>query len=146
MIRRHLYEIILESLQDFPVVLLTGARQVGKSTLAQALPSERWPAAYLTLDDRAILDAALRAPDGFVTGTPPPVIIDEVQRAPDLLRAIKRVVDRDPKPGQYLLTGSANLMTLKTVSESLAGRVALHELHPFSWTEWAGREPPQNIL
>lgn len=146
MIRRHLYELILESLQDFPVVLLTGARQVGKSTLAQALPSERWPAAYLTLDDRAILDAALRDPDGFVTGTPPPVIIDEVQRAPDLLRAIKRVVDRDHKPGQYLLTGSANLMTLKTVSESLAGRVALHELHPFSWTEWAGREPPTNIL
>jgi predicted AAA+ superfamily ATPase len=146
MIRRHLYEIILESLQDFPVVLLTGARQVGKSTLAQALPSERWPAAYLSLDDRTILDAALRDPDGLVTGTPPPVIIDEVQRAPDLLRAIKRVVDRDHKPGQFLLTGSVNLMTLKTVSESLAGRVVLHELHPFSWSEWAGREPPTSIL
>lgn len=143
MIRRHLQAPILETLQDFPVVLLTGARQVGKSTLAQALPGPEWKASYLTLDDRVTLDAALRDPDGFLAGTPAPVIIDEVQRAPDLLRALKLVVDRSRRPGQYLLTGSANLMTLKVVSESLAGRMALHELYPFSWPELAGKPAPR---
>ncbi len=135
MIQRHLQARILESLRHFPVVLLTGARQVGKSTLAQTLVRSRWPAQYLSLDDRAALDAALRDPDGFVSGTSTPVVLDEVQRAPDLLRAIKLAVDRNRRPGQYLLTGSANLMTLKIVSESLAGRLVLHELHPFSWSE-----------
>ncbi len=81
----------------------------------------------MTLDDRAALDAALRDPDGFASGTPTPAVIDEVQKAPDLMRAIKRVVDRDKKADQYLLTGSANIMTLASVSESLAGRVALHQ-------------------
>lgn len=146
MIERHIQERITESLQDFPVVLITGARQVGKSTLAQALLSEAWRATYLTLDDRTVLDAVLRDPDGFIDGNPPPLILDEVQRAPDLLRAIKRAVDRDRKPGCYLLTGSANLMTLRTVSESLAGRVALHTLYPFSWSELVGQKNPSGIL
>ncbi|MGZ3937074.1 MAG: ATP-binding protein [Flavisolibacter sp.] len=131
MIRRYLQEPILESLKHFPAVLLTGARQVGKSTLAQALIKASWDATYFTLDDRTILDAALRDPDGFVNGLPMPAVIDEVQKAPDLLRAIKRGVDQNRRPGQYLLTGSANIMTLSTVSESLAGRIALHTLHPF---------------
>jgi predicted AAA+ superfamily ATPase len=142
MIRRYLQERVVESLRHFPVVLLTGARQVGKSTLAHALISSSWDATYLTLDDRAVLDAALRDPDGLVHGTPTPVVFDEVQKAPDLMRAIKRVVDRERKPGQYLLTGSANIMTLSTVSESLAGRVALHTLHPFCWPEFAEKRPP----
>ncbi len=124
------------------MVLLTGARQVGKSTLAQALPGPDWRASYVTLDDRLTLDAALRDPDGFLAGTPTPVILDEVQRAPDLLRALKLIVDRGRRPGQYLLTGSANLMTLKVVSESLAGRMALHELYPFSWPEMQGKPAP----
>lgn len=141
MIKRHLSSDIIDSLRHFPVVLLTGARQVGKSTLAQELSGERWDAAYLTLDNRVVLDAALNDPDGFVSGTPVPVIIDEVQRAPDLMRAIKVLVDKNRKPGQYLLTGSANLMTLAKVSETLAGRVALHELHPFMWSEICNKGP-----
>lgn len=142
MIRRYLHDTILNSLKYFPVVLLTGARQVGKSTLAQALIGPSWNALYLTLDDRATLDAALRDPDGFVSGTPTPVVIDEVQRAPDLLRAIKKNVDRHRKPGQYLLTGSANILTLSTVAETLAGRVALNTLYPFSWPEFLEKPKP----
>jgi predicted AAA+ superfamily ATPase len=142
MIRRYLQDIILESLKRFPVVLLTGARQVGKSTLAQKLIESSWKAIYLTLDDRAFLDGALRDPDGLINGTPTPVVIDEVQRAPDLMRAIKRVVDRHRRPGQYLLTGSANVMTLSNVSESLAGRVVLHTLSPFCWTEILEKPSP----
>jgi predicted AAA+ superfamily ATPase len=142
MIRRYLQGPILESLKHFPAVLLTGARQVGKSTLAQALIKASWDAAYFTLDDRTILDAALRDPDGFVNGLPMPVVIDEVQKAPDLLRAIKRDVDQNRRPGRYLLTGSANIMTLSTVSESLAGRIALHTLHPFCWPEFLEKPEP----
>jgi len=142
MIRRYLQDSIVESLKHFPVVLLTGARQVGKSTLAQAMINASWDATYFTLDDRTILDAALRDPDGFVNGLPMPAVIDEVQKAPDLLRVIKRGVDQNRKPGQYLLTGSANIMTLSTVSESLAGRIALHTLHPFCWPEFLEKPKP----
>ena len=142
MIRRHLQDAIFESLGHFPVVLLTGARQVGKSTLVQSLIDSSWKASYFTLDDRTTLDAALRDPDGFVSGLATPAAIDEVQRAPDLMRALKRRVDRQRKPGQYLLTGSANIMTLSTVSESLAGRVALHTLYPFSWAELLEQSSP----
>ena len=146
MVRRHLQGLVLKSLADFPVVLITGARQVGKSTLAQALITSKWPATYLTLDNRTVLDAALTDPEGFLAANPTPLIIDEVQRAPDLLRAIKRRVDRDRKSGQFLLTGSANLMTLRTVSESLAGRVALHRLFPFSLAERLGRNTASFLL
>ncbi len=142
MIRRYLQDPVLESLKHFPVVLLTGARQVGKSTLAQTLIKASWDATYFTLDDRTTLDATLRDPDGFVNGLPMPAVIDEVQKAPDLLRAIKRGVDQDRRPGQYLLTGSANIMTLSTVSESLAGRIALHTLHPFCWPEFLEKPEP----
>jgi predicted AAA+ superfamily ATPase len=82
-----------------------------------------------------VLDAAIRDPDGFIKAMPTPVVIDEVQRAPDVLLPIKRAIDRNRKPGQYLLTGSANILTLSSVSETLAGRVAVHNLYPFSWTE-----------
>lgn len=142
MIKRHLSSEIADSLKHFPVVLLTGARQVGKSTLAQELSGSVWSAAYQTLDNRIVLDAALKDPDGFISGTPVPAIIDEVQRAPDLMRAIKVKVDKDREPGQYLLTGSANLITLAKVSETLAGRIALHELQPFTWPEIRGKAIP----
>jgi len=142
MIKRHISSDIINSLQHFPVVLLTGARQVGKSTLAEMLSKTEWEAAYQTLDTRVVLDAALNDPDGFISGAPVPSIIDEVQRAPDLMRAIKGVVDKDRRSGQYLLTGSANLMTLRKVSETLAGRMALHELQPFMWSEIANKKLP----
>jgi hypothetical protein len=92
-----------------------------------------------------VLDGALRDPDGLISATPTPVVLDEVQKAPDLLRAIKRRVDRDKAPGQYLLTGSANLMTLASVSETLAGRVALHTLMPFGWPERIERPAPETL-
>jgi len=142
MIRRYLQDPIFESLKHFPAVLLTGARQVGKSTLAQALINASWNATYFTLDDRTTLDAALRDPDGFVNGLPTPVVIDEVQKTPDLLRAIKRGVDQNRRPGRYLLTGSANVMTLSSVSESLAGRISLHTLYPFCWPEFLEKPKP----
>jgi len=142
MIRRHLQDPLVRSLRHFPVVLLTGARQVGKSTLAQAMITKSWPARYLTLDDRTVLDAALRDPDALVDGAAGPMVLDEVQRAPDLLRAIKLAVDPDRAPGRFLLTGSANVLTLSGVSESLAGRVGLHTLYPFSWAEKQGKPAP----
>lgn len=145
MVRRFLQDRLGESLRYSPAVLLTGARQVGKSTLAQATARTRWKADYLTLDQRAVLDAALHDPDGFIEGTPTPVVLDEVQRAPDLLRAVKLSVDRDRKPGQYLLTGSANVLALKTIGESLAGRMVIHELLPFCWAELVQAPPPGTL-
>ena len=146
MIKRHLKPLILDALLDFPVVAILGARQVGKSTLAQDLSSDKWPARYLSFDDFALLEMARRDPDGFVDGLSLPVILDEVQRVPDLLQSIKRVVDKNRKPGSFLLTGSANLLTLRSVSESLAGRVALFELHPFSWPELNGFPSTPKVL
>lgn len=145
MIRRHLQDTLVRCLAHFPAVLLIGARQVGKSTLAQALAREAWPARYVTLDRRTTLDAALLNPDGFVHEIGTPVVIDEIQRAPDLLRAVKLEIDRDRKPGRYLLTGSANILGLDTVQETLAGRVAVHRLDPFSFSERLGQAPPPLI-
>lgn len=132
---------LLESLHHFPVVLLIGPRQVGKSTLVREICRSAWPATYLTLDDRTTLDAALTDPDGLVQGQPGPTVIDEVQRAPDLLRAVKLEVDRHRAPGRFLLTGSAHVLTLASVSETLAGRVAVHELRPFAWSEMQRTQP-----
>jgi predicted AAA+ superfamily ATPase len=146
MLKRHLSPLLLESLHHFPVVLLTGARQVGKSTLVQSLSSGVWSAVYQTLDNRNVLDAALTDPDGFLSAHSGPLVLDEVQRAPDLLRAIKFLVDQDRKPGRFLLTGSANLLTLKKVSETLAGRVGLHELYPFSASELSRRPHPPALF
>ncbi len=146
MIQRHLKPLIQDALRHFPVVAILGSRQVGKSTLVQDLRSDDWPARYVTLDDFALLDAAVRDPDGFVEGLDSPVILDEVQRAPDVLRSIKRVVDGKRKAGRFLLTGSANLLMLSSVSESLAGRVALFDLHPFSWSELARDNAPPSAI
>ena len=141
MIERHIRPIVEESLAHFPVVLITGPRQVGKSTLAQALIGRKWPAAYLTLDEQANLAPALDEPDQLLSRYTGPLVVDEVQKAPDLLRAIKLIVDRRRRPGRFLLTGSANLLTLRKVSETLAGRVAIHQLLPFSWAEREGYGP-----
>ena len=146
MIRRHIDLLITEALREFPVVLLIGARQVGKTTLARAISSGPWKAEYYSLDDRSILDAALSDPDGFIRGNPPPMVIDEVQRAPDLMTAVKLAVDRNRKPGMYLLTGSANPLRLKSVSETLAGRVAIFRLDTFSWAEIEERKAPTSAI
>ncbi|PWQ93236.1 ATP-binding protein [Leucothrix arctica] len=131
---RHITPLIKEALSDTPVVLLNGARQTGKSTLAQNL-NESDPRRYLTLDDQVTLAAATSDPDGFISGLTGPIILDEVQRAPDLFLAIKAAVDRDRQAGRFLLTGSANVMLLPNISESLAGRMEVLSLLPLSCAE-----------
>lgn len=122
-------------LSVMPAVVVTGARQTGKSTLAQHLvPGER---RYASLDDLDVLDAARRDPEALVGGTGP-VTLDEVQREPGLLRAVKRAIDRRRKPGRFLLTGSANLLLMNQVSESLAGRASYLTLWPMTRREQRG--------
>jgi len=140
MIRRNLTPQILAALRDTPVVYLQGPRQAGKSTLAQVLRNEGHDADYFTLDDAATLAAAQGDPDGFIAGLPERVILDEVQRVPDLFRAIKRAVDTKRQPGRFLLTGSAQALVLPKVAESLAGRMEVLTLWPFSAGEMAGRQ------
>jgi predicted AAA+ superfamily ATPase len=129
---RYLAETIATALVDTPVVCLLGPRQAGKTTLAQHLEPER---AYLSFDDSGLLDAAQSDPQGFVQGLPNKVILDEVQRAPELMPAIKAEVDRKREPGRFLLTGSANLLLLPAVTESLAGRMEIVHLNPLAETE-----------
>lgn len=135
MILRHLSSAILAALKDSPVVLVIGARQSGKSTLAMWLASEKHPARYLTLDDAATLAAAQADPTGFIAALEGPVVLDEVQRAPELFMAIKAAVDRDRRPGRFLLTGSANVLVLPRLSGSLTGRMEVLTLWPFSQGE-----------
>ncbi|MBD3895456.1 ATP-binding protein [Halomonas sp. ML-15] len=123
---------VLESLADTPVVCLLGPRQVGKTTLARRIEPER---TYLNLDDSTLLEAARQDPLGFVESLPERVILDEVQRAPELLLAIKSVVDRNRQPGRFLLTGSANLLLLPKAQDSLAGRMEVIYLHPLTEQE-----------
>lgn len=137
--RRNLTSQILAALRDTPVVYLQGPRQAGKSTLVQALWDDGHEAAYFTLDDAATLAGAQSDPEGFVAGLPERVILDEVQRAPGLFRAIKRSVDAKRKPGRFLITGSAQALVLPKVSESLAGRMEVLTLWPFSQGEIEGR-------
>ncbi len=140
MIPRHLSHSIIAALADTPVVYLQGARQTGKSTLARAIAESRGFSDYFTLDSATVLGAAEADPEGFLRGLAPPVVLDEVQRVPRLLLAIKSAVDNDRRPGQFLLTGSASILALPKVSESLAGRMELHTLWPFSQGEIAGRQ------
>ncbi|MBL9172181.1 MAG: ATP-binding protein [Verrucomicrobiales bacterium] len=137
--RRNITPQILAALQDTPVVHLQGPRQVGKSTLVQALRENGHDADYVTLDEAATLAAAQGDPDGFVTGLPERVILDEVQRVPELFRALKRSVDAKRQPGRFLLTGSAQALVLPRLSESLAGRMQVLTLWPFSQGEIGGR-------
>ena len=135
---RHATGPLLDALADTPVVYLQGARQTGKSTLVRALAEREHPASYLTLDTAAVLAAATGDPEGFVSGLRRPVVIDEAQRAPGLALAIKAAVDADRRPGQFLLTGSAGVLSLPKLAESLAGRMELRTLWPFSAGELLG--------
>ncbi len=138
MYRRNITDPLSEALVDSPVVLLNGARQTGKSTLVRSGMIGEFSGRYLTLDDAGILSAAATDPAGFLAGLGRPVVLDEVQRAPDLFLAIKAEVDRERRPGSYLLTGSANVMLLPRLSESLAGRMEVHTLWPLSQGELEG--------
>lgn len=138
MLIRNLAPAIIEALSDTPVVMLNGARQTGKSTLAKTLTTKSYPARYITLDDATSLAAAKHDPAGFISGLSGPAIIDEIQRAPELFIAIKAAVDLDRRPGRFLLTGSANVLLLPRLSESLAGRMEIFTLWPLSQGEFCG--------
>ena len=129
---------LLAALADTPAVMLVGPRQAGKSTLVQSLADGPYPARYLSLDDLRTLDAARRDPIGLIESADGPLIVDEIQRAPELLLPIKAAIDRDRRPGRFILTGSAQVMLLPRVSESLAGRIEVHTLWPFSQAEIEG--------
>lgn len=137
--RRNLTSQILIAVQDTPIIALNGARQAGKSTLMQDLASQGYSADYLTLDDLNLLSYVREDPQNFVDGLRGPVVIDEVQRVPDLLIAIKRSVDRDRRPGRFLLTGSARVLQLPNLAETLAGRMEILTLWPFSEGELQGQ-------
>jgi hypothetical protein len=136
--RRHIESALRRALADTRVVLLHGARQTGKSTLARQLASDLG-GRYLTLDDDTLLGVARSDPTALVRATVGLTVIDEVQKAPELFRAIKLEVDRDHRPGRFLLTGSANVFLLPRLSESLAGRLEVLSLLPLSQDELAGR-------
>lgn len=127
---------IAEAMADTPVVLLAGPRQAGKTTLVRQVAQGRLR--YLTLDDDLTLLSAQQDPVGMIRSLDR-AVIDEIQRAPQLLLAIKKSVDEDRRPGRFVLTGSANLMALPTVADSLAGRIETLSLLPLSQCEIEGR-------
>lgn len=137
LIPRHLGPLLSEALHDTPAVLVNGPRQCGKTTLVRQFANDMF---YCTLDNAATLASARTDPAGLVRRHER-MIIDEIQRAPELLSAIKLSIDTDRRAGRFLLTGSANLMALPTVAESLAGRMEIHTLMPFSNAELIGRQP-----
>jgi predicted AAA+ superfamily ATPase len=138
MFERSVMPRVIDALAASPVTLVNGARQTGKSTLARLLVKRGLLDGYFSLDDAQVRAAALADPDGFVASLPPRAVIDEVQHAPDLFRAIKQSVDADRRPGRFLLTGSANVLLLPRISESLAGRMIIHTLWPLSVGETLG--------
>jgi uncharacterized protein len=132
---RHIESRISEALADTPVVMIVGPRQAGKTTLVRQIAGQ--DRRYFTLDDALTLLAAKEDPVGMIRGLDR-AVIDEIQRAPELLLAIKKTVDEDRRPGRFLLTGSANLMALPTVADSLAGRMETLMLLPLSQGEMRG--------
>ncbi len=138
LIERHIKPLIVEALSDTRAVCLLGARQVGKSTLVKEIASHEHPASYLTLDDEGTRRSALDDPTGFIAVISGPAVIDEIQRAPDLMLAIKVRLDTVNDRGQFLLTGSANVVTLPRIADALPGRVEYIRLWPFSQGELGG--------
>ncbi len=132
LVDRKAFPLVEAALADTRVVLISGPRQAGKTTLARMFSDRDRP--YLTLDDAGTLNAAKADPTGFIRGINR-AVIDEVQRAPDLMLAIKASVDDDQEPGRFLLTGSANLATIPAIADSLAGRMAVIPLLPFAQAE-----------
>ena len=139
--KRTIHVRLLEALSDTPVVFLRGARQTGKTTLVKQLAEKTADTEgrqYISLDSATALAGALDDPTGFLQGLKKPVVIDEAQRASALVLAIKEDVDRERTPGRYLLTGSANILVLPGIADSLAGRMEVLTLYPLSQGELAG--------
>ena len=130
-LKRAIRDELDEYLKYFPVLLISGARQVGKSTLALHLGIEN----YITLDDINIYEMAKSDPKGFIENLGKPVIIDEAQRLPELMITIKEHIDKKRVNGEFILTGSASLQGFKNISDSLAGRIGIVELYPLSLKE-----------
>lgn len=135
MIYRKITPKLFDALSDSPVVLLHGARQTGKSTLIKSLAETSCPAKYLTFDDPVIFSAAKNNPLEFLSSYDENLVIDEVQRIPEIFLAIKNIVDKKRTPGKFILTGSSNVLLLPKASESLAGRIEILSLYPFSQSE-----------
>lgn len=144
MFKRYLNKKIEEGLEDSPAILILGARQIGKSTFCRQLISEgSFEGISVTMDDPAVLLAAQADPMGFLIGLGKKVVIDEVQRAPELFLSIKKLID-DDRNRRIILTGSANVMFQPKVADSLAGRIEVHRLWPLSQDEMLGK--PSNFL
>lgn len=137
-VTRTLTDTVVEAMESARVVALLGPRQSGKSTLARVLAADRVPADYLTLDDEPVRSLAVADTTGFVAGLRRRTVIDEIQRVPELMLTIKSRVDRDDTPGQFLLTGSANLRRIPAVGDALPGRVDYLTLWPFAQCEMTG--------
>lgn len=137
-IPRRVRRSVVEALADTRVVLISGARQAGKSTLAMSVARQEHPADFITLDDDGQRAAAQADPKGFIARRTAPIVIDEIQRVPELLLAIKMAVDVDNTPGRFLLTGSANILSAPRVMDSLAGRIEIVTLWPLSQGELVG--------
>lgn len=141
LIARHAERTVREALTDTRIVLVLGARQVGKSTLTRTVSEKEFPAGSdYTLFDQTTRLAATTDSTSFVAGLTRPALIDEIQRAPDLILAITDAVDRDNAPGQFLLTGSANILTTKRTFESMSGRAELVRLYPLCQSEIEGSD------
>ena len=139
LVERNVAGTVVCAMGDSRVVALLGPRQAGKSTLARKLAAEQLSADYLSLDDEPVRTLASGDPAGFIAACGRCTVIDEIQRAPELLLAIKSRVDRDTVPGQFLITGSANLLRIPTVSDALPGQVDYLTLWPLTQGELAGR-------
>lgn len=136
---------LVNSISERPVTGLIGSRQSGKSTLVRRILNETGREdAYFTFDDPRVLDSALSDPVTFIDALPEFAVLDEIQRALDILPAIKLAVDRDRRPGAFVLTGSANVLLLPRLAESLVGRMAVRRLWTLSQSEIAGR-PAENF-
>ena len=137
---RFVQKLLLEALGESPVVLIHGPRQAGKTTLARATGDPRGYA-YFSFDDPVVLSAAEADPAGFVADLPEKAILDEIQRAPGIFPSLKMAIDLGRRPGRYLLTGSANVLLLPMLADSLAGRMEILRLHPLAQCELARHEP-----
>ncbi len=129
-----------EALADTPAVLIHGPRQSGKTTLARTVGEPRGYR-YVSFDDEAVRDAARRDPVGFVEGLPRRTILDEVQRVPELFTSLKAAIDERRTAGRFILTGSANVLLVPKLADSLAGRMGILRLHPFAQCEILGKRP-----